>query len=421
VGAGPPRLSQVQRRVLADGGLLLAYLFGDKGGYVLVVRPDDARLVKLTVDEAGAKALDIEPGPLTARRLSAALARDDGTGTVELLAGEKTSERAAGKLAVLYRVLVPETERGEIAAGKVKRLVVLPDGPLAWLPLETLVIEPGEDPKFLLDAGAAVLYGPSATVLYNLIERRAGAPVAGREPVLSLGDPDYAAGARAPAGAGPAAADPMTARSRYHTAGGDLRRLPYSGWESGWVDQVFEKHGVACAQLSGSDASEANLRRQLGGRRIVHLACHGMADQAYGNFFGALAFSPRHGSNDPADDGFLTLPEIYGLDLKGAELAILSACETNYGPQQRGEGVWALSRGFLVAGARRVVCSNWLVDDEAAATLVSYLASILAKAEQEGGPIDYAAALHRAKQLVRREEKWKSPYYWGTFVLVGPD
>ena len=53
------------------------------------------------------------------------------------------------------------------------------------------------------------------------------------------------------------------------------------------------------------------------------------------------------------------------LAIKDCELAILSACETNYGPQQKGEGVWALSRGFLVAGARRVVASNWLVDDEA--------------------------------------------------------
>ena len=60
-------------------------------------------------------------------------------------------------------------------------------------------------------------------------------------------------------------------------------------------------------------------------------------------------------TDDAADDGFLTLAEIYQLDLRRCELAILSACETNFGPQQQGEGVWAISRGFLVAGSRRQV------------------------------------------------------------------
>jgi len=135
-----------------------------------------------------------------------------------------------------------------------------------------------------------------------------------------------------------------------------------------------------------------------------------------------LALTPgKQANTDPADDGFLTLPEIYELNLKGCELAILSACETNYGPQQRGEGVWALSRGFLVAGSRRVVASNWLVDDEAAASLVSYFCSGVAKEEKAGTTPDYAQSLHRAKRWVRQQENWSSPYYWGMFVLVGPN
>ena len=74
------------------------------------------------------------------------------------------------------------------------------------------------------------------------------------------------------------------------------------------------------------------MRGGYAGRRMVHLACHGLADQAYGNFFGALALTPGADPNNPADDGFLTLAEIYDLNLKDCELAILSACETNYGP-----------------------------------------------------------------------------------------
>ena len=105
-------------------------------------------------------------------------------------------------------------------------------------------------------------------------------------------------------------------------------------------------------------------------------------------------------------------------------LAILSACDTNFGPEQRGEGVWALSRGFLVAGARRVVATNWLVDDEAAASLVSYFCSILANAEEAGKAADHAEALQNAKRWVRNNSdhpEWNSPYYWAPFVLVGPN
>ena len=73
----------------------------------------------------------------------------------------------------------------------------------------------------------------------------------------------------------------------------------------------------------------------------------------YGNLFGSLALTPGpRAADDPADDGFLTLAEIYTLDLRRCELAILSACQTNDGPQQRGEGVWSLARGFLAAGAK---------------------------------------------------------------------
>ena len=115
----------------------------------------------------------------------------------------------------------------------------------------------------------------------------------------------------------------------------------------------------------------------------------------------------------------LTLAEIYGLDLKSCELSILSACQTNYGPLQQGEGVWALSRGFLVAGSRRVVASNWLVDDEAAASLTSYLCGGIARDVKNGISPNYAIRLQAAKRYVRAQQKWSSPYYWGTFVLVG--
>ena len=77
-----------------------------------------------------------------------------------------------------------------------------------------------------------------------------------------------------------------------------------------------------------------------------------------------------------------------------------------------------------MAGSRRVVASNWLVDDEAAASLVYYFCSMVAQQEPpatQAGPIDYAKALCDANRWIRKQAKWQHPYYWATFTMVGPN
>ncbi len=279
-----------------------------------------------------------------------------------------------------------------------------PGWSLGAAPFRDVDRRPGAQPKYLLDAGPPIIYASSATVLQNLVERRLppAEPKAGQQPVLTVGRPRYGNPDALPAGlVGPDANRPdsnglkaagaaATSPSRLGRRRGQLTDLPFTGTESQWVADVIRSQGIAVAALREQFATEAAVRENVPGRRIVHLACHGLTDQAYGNFFGCLALTPNNptGKNS-ADDGFLSLPEIYELNLQSCELAVLSACQTNYGPQQQGESVWALSRGFLVAGARRVVASNWLVDDEAAASLISVFCSGVAKGEKAGS-VDYA-------------------------------
>lgn len=415
-GSGPPRLRQIQARLAEKDGLLLVYLLGSEGGYVLSVSGEKTQLSSLTLGIEAARRLGVKPGPLTAGALANVLVNAEGTGVLQQLRDAHKAGKATDKLAVLWEVLLPKAEREAIVAGKYKRLMVVPDGKLAMLPFEALVVRAGKEPKYLLDVGPAIHYGPSATVLYNLSQPVAAADSSVREPVLTLGNPDYSGGQLA---ARPDdALGQVAVNSRYGGLGGKLAPLPYSGWESTWVADAFHKAGIGAVRLEGAEATKARLQAMIEGRRIIHLACHGLADQSYGNLFGALALTA--GAAGQPEDGFLTLKEIYALNLKGCELTILSACETNFGPQQQGEGVWALSRGFLVAGSRRVVASNWLVDDEAAATLISYYCSNLAQAQQKGQTVDYAESLRKAKLGVRKEEKWSSPYYWSSLVLVGP-
>lgn len=418
----PVGLDGLQKYAQQEGLLVLEYFCGQEGSYVLVVpAAGQPRLQSLSVTDVQAERLGIAAGHLTARDLEHCLQNEQQTGVLQHLRRSANRSLPSGvvrSLVALAEILVPATERQDLAAGQYRRLMICPDAALASLPFETLVTEAGRDPVFLLDVAPPMVYAPSTTILINLAEREAGRGTSTRPPVLTVGDCRYAEPSHTPDEMLLAQLPPG---SRYTSVGGRLTPLPYSAREIQWVADVFGDQGVSVAWLKGDWATEETVRYNASDRRIVHFACHGLADQEYGNLFGALALTSGPKDDDPKDDGFLTLAEIYELNLKGCELAILSACDTNYGPHQRGEGVWALSRGFLVAGAGRVVASNWLVDDESAPSLMSYFCSILAKAEAAGEKPDYAEALWKAKRWLRSHEQWESPYYWGTFVLIGPN
>ena len=93
---------------------------------------------------------------------------------------------------------------------------------------------------------------------------------------------------------------------------------------------------------------------------------------------------------------------------------MLSACDTALGKDVRGEGLIGLTRGLMYAGSRSVVASLWKVDDRATAVLMSHFYKALL---EDGLP--RAAALRYAKQQLRKDPAWASPYFWAGFVLQG--
>ena len=208
---------------MRPGDLLLVYLLGQYGGYVEAVTRELARAVPLTLDADAASVLGVKPGPLSARLLFDALITAKGTGVMQQLTDPR-SEVPAAKLAAPWRTLAPEPERVALTTAKVKRLLVVPDGPLALLPFEALVVEEEKDPEYLLDAGPPIAYAPSAAVLLNLIDRPVVPSPPDREPVLTLGDPAYPEGD--PGQQDAARTGLLTTRSRYGIAGENCRACP---------------------------------------------------------------------------------------------------------------------------------------------------------------------------------------------------
>jgi CHAT domain-containing protein len=94
---------------------------------------------------------------------------------------------------------------------------------------------------------------------------------------------------------------------------------------------------------------------------------------------------------------------------------VLSACETALGKEVKGEGLVGLTRGFMYAGAERVVATLWKVDDKASAELMKHFyQQMLGQNRQRP-----AAALRAAQVEIWKQGHWRSPYYWAAFILQG--
>jgi CHAT domain-containing protein len=150
---------------------------------------------------------------------------------------------------------------------------------------------------------------------------------------------------------------------------------------------------------------------ELSHYRFVHFATHGIVNLEHPELSG-IVLSMVDESGRP-QDGFLRLHDIYNLSLP-VEMVVLSACDTGIGKQVKGEGLIALTRGFMYAGSARVVASLWKVDDAATAELMGQFYQ-----EMFTNGRKPAAALQAAQSSIAKQKRWHSPYFWAGFVLQG--
>jgi len=163
---------------------------------------------------------------------------------------------------------------------------------------------------------------------------------------------------------------------------------------------------------TGFEATKQRLiNERMKDYRILHLATHGLLNSEHPDLSGViLSLVDEHGKSV---NGFLRLHDIYNLDLS-ADLVVLSACRTGLGKSVNGEGIVGLSSGFMYAGAKSVVASLWKVDDNATAEFMSYFYAAMLR---DGLPP--AVALRTAKLEMRKQVRWREPFYWAGFVLQG--
>ena len=374
----------------------------------------------------------------------------------------------------------PSMAKGFVAADRLRELVwqplepdldgietvlISPDGATARLPFGAIS---GRKPKSYLIERYSIVLLPVPQLLPELVaslhEKTAGEPL--RASLLVLGEVDYgaAAGVTGQRSAGPLAAPGGQGRV--------LTEFPPLDFTRGEILSVRDSFELSHPEgrvrtLRRGLATEAAFRKLAPQCRVLHLATHGFfapaklqtafsgvpSRQADANallgpteeLFGPGGVARFHpgllsglalaGANRPAtaggDDGILTALEVAELDLRGVELAVLSACQTGLGKVAGGEGLLGLQRAFQVAGARSVMASLWKIHDDATRKLMERFYQNLW--EKKMGKLQALREaqlwmMHEAGQrglVVLKEgqppikDRPLPPYYWAPFVLSG--
>lgn len=430
----PLTAKEAQQQLLDSDTLLLEYSLADRRSYVWVLTETNLAVYPLpprkVIESAARNVYEL----LTARsrRVPNETARQRRVRTKE---AEAEYTKAASELSQM--ILGPVASK----LGN-KRLLVVSDCALQYLPFGALPIprvsasttqtkspDAEAETSLPLVTKHEVVNLPSASALAELRRARMNrkkppkAVAVFADPVFDRED-DRVIRLRTAAGTQPGAfvaandVPPSTQRLTRSAAdvglvrnrGAYLGRLLWTRREAAAILHVTPSgEGM---QAIGFDANRLTATSPaLAQYRIIHFATHALLDSKNPELSGlVLSLIDRDGR---PQDGFLDLEQIYNLNLP-ADLVVLSACDTALGQEVRGEGLVGLARGFMYAGATRVMASLWSVDDEVTSELMSRFYRHLEQDKETP-----AAALRAAQLEVAKDKRWTAPYYWAGFQLQG--
>ena len=326
--------------------------------------------------------------------------------------------------------------------GQAREIFVSPDGGLNLAPFEVMR---GPDGRFLIEDYQFNYLSTGRDVLtFGRGEKPEGKAVLMGNPDFDV-TPQAEDAARRRLGLPPDEAGPVLARSV------DLRDLHFTSLPETGVEVR------AIGDILGSDAAEVymgaevmeGVLRQKKAPRILHLATHGFflddrsapaAGPAEGERSASESGEPRRarfenplrrsglalaGANYTLEregalssGGLLTAEKVLGLNLRGTELVVLSACETGLGEVRSGEGVFGLRRAFLQAGTRGLVMSLWSVPDrETRELMVDFYQGFV----KDGLPRGQALRRAALGRMAAAESRYggPNPLFWGAFVYMG--
>ncbi len=351
-------ISALQQNLLNEEDVLLEYFMGEDSLYAFLISQDEFRTSSFALNDKFLDAL-----------------QKVRTSVYSYQMGEQYDQSQNAFL--LYQYLVAPFESLLI---RKKRLIVVPDGPLSYVPLEMLNDDPAENHYLIHDY--VISYAYSASLLDDAVKQR-----------------------------------------RDQDAGSILAMAPFAGDEEGNIrsngfSMLFSSKEEV-ENIGGSIYLEDKATKRLflelaGSYGVLHLATHASisSDDPLDSF---IAFYP---DQDSLDVGYrLYTHELYNLELDSVKLVVLSACEAGNGKLVKGEGIISLARAFAYAGCPNIVTTLWKALDKSTA----HIATDLHKYLKQGYTKD--EALRQAKLDYLESDKihplLKTPYHWANFIFIG--
>lgn len=300
------------------------------------------------------------------------------------------------------------------------RLLILPDGPLHYLPFGALVARQCDEPFVVgpLSALLPVYLDTSLSLNRKRVVGRNFPSKASRTSSMVLGDP-----VPLPVDVDLKAIGDRRVRALVRHKASELQSLAFARMEALAIASLIA--GDSSKALVGIEATEEVLL-SIGEEVVVlHIAAHAHLDDEF-PLNSAIVLSMPEGFPPDRENGLLQVWEIFEKVRLNADLVVLSACETALGEEQGGEGLIGLTRAFQYAGARTVIASLWKVNDQATAELMirfykHYLSGLpkdesLRQAQMEliRGPIE-VVNLKGEKEM----RDFSHPYYWAGFQVYG--
>lgn len=255
---------------------------------------------------------------------------------------------------------------GPLALAPGQRLIVVPHGPLHYLPFQALRL----DGRYVIETHP-VAVAPSISIAVQLAQRspRVGASL------TAFGNPRIE----------------------------DKYDLPGAEVEVKQLAQLFPRNTV----YMGAAATKTQFRDVAARSSLMHVAAHAEAD-AVDPLYSRILLA-----NEGGKQNFLEAHEILGLPMDGTALVTLSACESGLGRIAQGDEVLGFTRSFLSAGSSSLIASLWPVSDDATAVLMGTLYGELAKGR------DIQKAMQAGQLAVLKDPKMSHPFFWAPFNLIG--
>lgn len=325
-----------------------------------ILRPDE-RVVEFHALPDMLQVWVIGPASFESRQYP--VKRDELTELVEIfrnaiVRGRRTAITNADKLgAALIQPL-------GLAAGQ--RLIVVPHGPLHYLPFQALRV----DGQYLIERHP-IAVAPSASIAARLASENQPA----RGALTAFGNPRI----------------------------DDQHELPGAQAEVSQLARLFPVHAL----YTGVQATKTRFRAAIGNAPLVHVAAHAQADEVDPLYSRILL------ANEDGRQNFLEAHEVLDMKLPGTALITLSACESGLGRVASGDEVLGFPRAFLSAGSSALIASLWPVSDDSTSMLMGTLYGALAKGRTA------QQAMQEGQLAVMRQPKMAHPFFWAPFNLMG--